>query len=474
MGLDPTLPITLSSQGASDAHPLAVTRSMYMFIADNGDGENHLLYNTLTGNFLKVPSASIRFLLDNPDHHIPVTELNPFQCFLFEQGFLVPHGVNERNRSRLLYNSRYWSKQQLELILLPHENCNFRCPYCYESFARNKMEPWVRDAVKRFVLTQAEDFKSLAVSWFGGEPTLALDVMYELSTTFIDFANQNGIAYSSGITTNGYRLTGTVARKLILDCKIAHFQITLDGPQEQHDKRRYLAGGGATFHRIYDNLLNMRTIETPFTVVIRVNFDSENMQYMDDFTKRLAEDFASDGRFIVHFFPISNWGGEVTLPLCNVNAARLMRNQFLDAAANLGLSSHLREEIKPLGSMCYAADPNSFIIGSNGAIYKCTVAFDEPRNQVGMIRPDGTMSIDLDKFSLWVTNEGVTDPGCQSCFFNPSCQGMACPLYRLQTNQRPCPPLKQSFPETLRQLVKEMKMEMSKATANNFQGGNTP
>src|SRR5262249_54343890 len=161
-----------------------------------------------------------------------VSELNPFQVLLFKHGFLVQENADERRRTRMRYDSYFGTRERLELILLAHENCNFRCTYCYEVFARNKMQPWVRKAIKQFVSNQTGNFKTLDVSWFGGEPTIALDVIYELSASLIDICDQHRANYISQITTNGYLLNDNVARKLIFDCKISQFQITLDGNPE--------------------------------------------------------------------------------------------------------------------------------------------------------------------------------------------------------------------------------------------------
>lgn len=452
--LDPALPF---GETKTNASPVGVKRSRYTISVDNGD-EHHLLYNTLSGQFLKLPSRAVAFLLADPEWEAGADSLAPIQKYLFEKGYLVPSDAKESYRSRMLYDSHYGSRQRLELILLPHENCNFRCTYCYETFARNKMEPWVREAVKKYVVQQAGDFRSLSVSWFGGEPLLAYDVIRELSACFTDVCGQHGASFTSQITTNAYLLDADRARILVSECGVNDFQITVDGPCGEHDKRRRLANGGGTYERVYRNLLALRDVDVDFRVVIRVNYDEGNAAVMDPFIDQLAEDFSADGRFVTHFFPISNWGGETVgaLPLCDVNMARNLKYRYLDKAADLGFSSLIREEMKPMGSSCYAADPNSFVIGSDGAIYKCTVAFEDPRNKVGFLRNDGTMSIDLDKFGLWTVNEGVTDEGCQSCFFNPSCQGMACPLYRMQTGKRPCPPLKHDFPRALKILAKEM------------------
>ena len=65
--------------------------------------------------------------------------------------------------------------------------------------------------------------------------------------------------------------------------------------------------------------------------------------------------------------------------------------------------------------ICYAARPNSLLIRSNGRIGKCTVAFDDDRNDLGKVEDDGTISIDNQKLTPWIRGLGtldVADTGC--------------------------------------------------------------
>ena len=39
------------------------------------------------------------------------------------------------------------SSRRLQLILMPTEQCNFRCTYCYESFSNGRMSQEVQDGV---------------------------------------------------------------------------------------------------------------------------------------------------------------------------------------------------------------------------------------------------------------------------------------------------------------------------------------
>ena len=55
--------------------------------------------------------------------------------------------------------------------------------------------------------------------------------------------------------------------------------------------------------------------------------------------------------------------------------------------------------------VCYAAKANSFSIRADGKVQKCTVALDNPLNDIGRIHPDGTLEIDQEKLSRWIFNE---------------------------------------------------------------------
>ena len=66
----------------------------------------------------------------------------------------------------------------------------------------------------------------------------------------------------------------------------------------------------------------------------------------------------------------------------------------------------------------YASKPNSLIIRANGRIAKCTVAFDDPKNDVGCIEPDGRLKIDQSKLGYWF--RGI---------YTKDMQVLGCPVY---------------------------------------------
>jgi uncharacterized protein len=191
-----------------------------------------------------------------------------------------------------------------------------------------------------------------------------------------------------------------------------------------------------------------------FKVLIRVNFDQGNLGEMEQLIDTLAADFAQDRRFSAYFRPVGTWGGpnDATLPVCIGTEGDIHMIQLASIGNRKKLRSayDLLTALQPSATVCYAAQDNSLIIRADGRLSKCTVALDDERNFVGKITRDGEIILDDNRFALWITNDESNDPGCQRCFYRPSCQGSACPLIRMNTGEAPCPATKTEIKRVLR------------------------
>src|SRR5579862_5484535 len=88
---------------------------------------------------------------------------------------------------------------------------------------------------------------------------------------------------------------------------------------------------------------------------------------------------------------------------------------------------------------------------------KCTVALDkDPNNVVGELAADGEINLNLDRLALWTEPAFEQDSGCRACQMLPSCQGMYCPLIRIQNHQAPCPDIKKTMRVELLRTLAEM------------------
>ena len=107
-----------------------------------------------------------------------------------------------------------------------------------------------------------------------------------------------------------------------------------------------------------------------------------------------------------------------------------------DAAAD-----SLRTQNLPGSQVCYAARPYNLLIGADGKVMKCTVVLDtDERNIVGRVTPEGELILNPDRLGLWTEPAYERDTQCQKCVMLPTCQGISCPLVRIQANTQPCVP----------------------------------
>ncbi|MBL0385140.1 radical SAM protein [Tumebacillus sp. ITR2] len=412
--------------------------------------DNLLLYNSYTGNFRKVPHERKEETILLLDKGAEADSDSPLVPALFADGFLVRERTDEFMRAAMQQKQMQRNDRVLHLILMPNENCNFRCVYCYESFAKNKMDEKTQKGVVEYVRRELYKYDMLHVAWFGGEPLTAMEIIESLSEQFLEIVREQGKLYYSNMTTNGYNLTPRTFYTLY-KLGMRDYQITFDGTKETHDTHRIQIDGSGTFDVIFENLKAIKTLSLrDFIIKLRSNVDQANQYDMTAYMNLMQETFGDDPRFSNHFVPVQQLGGEndTNMHLCDTKDIIPLMQEGIE----MGLRFEYKGMFNPAGSTCYAARPNSFVIGSDGMVYKCTVAFDDERNHVGQLHEDGQMELFYERLMLWVANGAAEDSRCQKCFFRPSCQGEACPLEKIESGKTPCPPTKKNIKAYMKML----------------------
>jgi sulfatase maturation enzyme AslB (radical SAM superfamily) len=120
------------------------------------------------------------------------------------------------------------SADYLALAIYTTERCNFRCTYCYESFAHGAMKEQVIRGVENLIAARAPTLRILTISWFGGEPLLAKHVLFRLSHHVARLRERHGFGFAGAITTNGWFLTREVFEQLTM-LGTRDIQLSLDG-----------------------------------------------------------------------------------------------------------------------------------------------------------------------------------------------------------------------------------------------------
>lgn len=287
----------------------------------------------------------------------------------------------------------------LNLIIFPTEQCNFRCTYCYEDFAIGKMKKGVVMGIKNLLSTRVPDLSFLDISWFGGEPLLALGVIREISSHIVALTTQHPkLIYRSDMTTNAYLLDRDTFEEL-LQLGVTSYQISLDGDETIHNKTRLRADGKGTFEQIWENLRAMKSVESNFQITLRVHFSPDNWRDLDKLIIKINSEFGTDKRFRVYFKDIELLGGpnDHITKVFDEASKDLVRHTL-----NRKLSAPSMSQGIDSNYICYASKTNSFGVRANGDLIKCTVALNDARNKIGKINSDGSLSIEKDKLLLWL------------------------------------------------------------------------
>jgi len=113
------------------------------------DSSHLFVYNSLSGAFTEfIGEEAVRVATILAGNLSDVS--SDLLSILRTQGFVIPRDRNEMAIAKDLHES-ISTQRGLNLILMPFENCNFRCIYCYEEFKRNRMSRDVIEGILNLV-----------------------------------------------------------------------------------------------------------------------------------------------------------------------------------------------------------------------------------------------------------------------------------------------------------------------------------
>ncbi len=288
---------------------------------------------------------------------------------------------------------------------------------------------------------------SLYVTWFGGEPLLALSVIRNLSRRFSDRFGDDDSYHASAIT-NGWNLRPEVSSELC-DLRIKRVQITLDGARDQHDERRVRVGGQPTFDRIVENIA---TADRRLQISVRVNVDENNAGEVEKLFDQL-DAAGLQSRVTVYFAPVIAY-----TEACADTASSCMAGESWSS-----LSSRLQFEALMRGyggpalpssrsNVCIADNVNGWVMRPDGLVFKCWSDVTEPdRAVLDLMTGESTdqMQAVSASYENWTP---FPLPGCSSCQILPHCLG-GCSFLAMQQkaplHHGHCSELKHNLKETV-------------------------
>ncbi len=151
----------------------------------------------------------------------------------------------------------------VELTFITTEACNLRCRYCYQkNFPSNFMPAELAIDSIRGAIAHGAD--SLALTFFGGEPLLAADTIFEVLTEARRLERETGVFITAKSPTNGVLLDESIierAKELRL-----FLSLSFDGTREAQDAGRITETGESSFDQAQNALLQLVAARLPFAV----------------------------------------------------------------------------------------------------------------------------------------------------------------------------------------------------------------
>jgi uncharacterized protein len=377
------------------------------------------VYNGLSGQAMSLSvdewSATCEFLAGSET--FPTVEL---LRDLTLGRMIVNQDLDELELLERRYRDETADHSSFGLTIVTSLGCNFDCPYCYQVKPRAVLDDETQRLLLEVLDEQLPNIKTFQVTWFGGEPLLATERLFELSEEFLRRTEDAGVYYVADIVTNGYLLTPETAQRL-RDYGVEGAQITLDGPAETHNLMRPLRNGRGTFDVILDNVVACADI---LHISIRVNLDASNVGEYERLLDLLAER-GLGGRIDVYPAQIVAYDegigapSETYQPQCfTLTQFAGVRRDFMAYARRLGLASASLPQ--PINTPCTAVRVNELVVGANGELYKC---WDSVGNASEVIGHLSSWKDPNDRVLKWLRYDPFEDEGCRSCIALPTCMG---------------------------------------------------
>jgi uncharacterized protein len=385
----------------------------------------HLLYNAHTNSFMKIDENFYKELKDYAKSGVLTKGLVEVKEELIQAKVIIEEHEEKDvlNELRYRYYLNSFNKDSLMLTVAPTIDCNFDCFYCYED---NKEQSFSEDTENDLInfIDSYEKNIALSITWYGGEPLMNFDSIERCWDRITKMGFKN---ISHSIITNGYLLNEKVSEYFSKN-PLSTVQVTLDGSERRHDKRRKLKNGQGSYQRILKNIARFFEINAnnDTQVHIRVNLDKTNLEEFPEVHNALSS--ISERVWVYPAFVQDNTDN------CSIQSLTCGNEVRFDFYKKIYEEHKIPVNFYPSFAVggCGATVQNSFVVGPNGDLYKCWHDIGDSTKRIGNLREQRIYNLNV--LSRYMGGESqLFDSECQDCSILPVCSGK-CIYYRIENN----------------------------------------
>ena len=382
------------------------------------DNINTMLYSTLSRKYYvynKADSEQIKaFIADINKGVYTEKEIEIFKNLL-NASIIIQDELDEQKKLEVLENAARYQENTYKVMILATNACNFRCTYCEQEHVTKRLGPDTKDKILRLIEIQAQKNKRIEIDWFGGEPLLEYDSICDMLEKADELCQRHSSELFATFTTNGYLLDSNKIKNL-KRLNTRSMQITLDGNQICHDKRRVLINGQGTFAVVLKNIIEV--VKEGIVVTLRINIDEENANDISEIVDGIPEEYRS----------------RVCISICNLfqNRERISTFDLYKQAISKG---YIYSQRKNHYVGCHTGMLNATVINTDGSVLVCANGISDEK-RMGFIGNNGNICVErsADLYKLQ-TVTARDNPECRECIELPYCIA-SCKYERAKNNSK--------------------------------------
>lgn len=349
----------------------------------------------------------------------------------FEKGYLIDP-AQEMLQYRLKYIDfiEKRGQEEVQVFFVPTYQCNFACSYCYQSqypAPPEKLSPKIIDAFFSFLDNRLAE-RNKYITLFGGEPFLKGKSYKESLEYFFGRCAERKIELA--FVTNGYHLDEYF--DLLSKVSVREIQVTLDGLEKLHDRRRPHKGGKPSFQRIVDNI--DQCLKLGYTVNLRVVVDRENLSELPALAR-----FAIEKGWTRFPGFKTQLGRNYELHYCQSESSKLYSRVELyqELYQMIKIFPEILEFHKPGFSVAKFLSENGSLpdplfdscpacksewaLDYAGKVYSCTATVGKPGEELGTFFPE--LKLNEEAVAAWQERDTLHIEKCTDCSLQLACGG---------------------------------------------------
>lgn len=396
--------------------------SKFNIVSKIVDSKDYFIVNPLSGNADILSEEE--FKQYNANH-----VLNDPQWI--EKGYIV-----DPDQEKVLYRQKYLDfidsryGDEVQIFYVPNYTCNFNCTYCYQNEYQNEIPVFSTEVMDAFFEYVSNNFKgkNKYITLFGGEPLLNSENQRNAVSYFAEKCVEHNLELA--VVTNGYYLTEY--NSLLSKTRIREIQVTLDGTETTHNRRRPLRNGNDTFLRIAEGI--DASLKAAMPINLRMVIDKENMNELP----KLAR-YAKSKGWTKHPLFKTQLGRNYELHFCQSGQSKLYSRIELYQDVYRMIKTHPEilefhqpsfsiskflfdsgELPEPLFDACPGCK-TEWAFDYTGSIYSCTATVGKSDEKLGSFYPEVNLNQSL--VEEWEERDVLSIEKCKDCEVQLICGG---------------------------------------------------